>query len=143
MKSERERSPLDRAKPLRVPGQSLTEELDDVLHDHMLAPMLLAVFALVIAGLEWWRYYFDSKPNPMVYSTTAVACVLYAVYKILRNRKRVRQIRLGRDGERAVGQYLEWFRSAGFFVFHDVPNSDANVDHVLIGPKGGRQVGGA
>jgi hypothetical protein len=35
-----------------------------------------------------------------------------------------------------VAQYLEWFRSANFFVFHDIPSGDANVDHVLIGPKG-------
>lgn len=62
-------------------------------------------------------------------------CV-YAAYRVVRIRRHLHQLRLGRDGERAVAQYLEWFRTAGFFIFHDVPNGDANVDHVLIGPKG-------
>ena len=35
-----------------------------------------------------------------------------------------------------MAQYLEWFRSAGFFVFHDIPNGDANIDHLMVGSKG-------
>lgn len=136
MKSKQKRSPLDRMPPLRLAGQSLSEELDDVLHEQVLMPMLVALLMLLIAGLEWWRWYTNAKPNPVIYSIVAVACVLYAVYKYFRNRKKLFQIRQGRDGERAVGQGLEGFRAAGFFVFHDVPSGDANVDHVLIGPKG-------
>lgn len=43
---------------------------------------------------------------------------------------------LGRDGERAVGQYLERLREQGFQVFHDVVGERFNIDHVLIGEKG-------
>ncbi len=136
MKSNKDRSPLDRFAPLRVPGQSLTEELDDVFQDHVMAPYALAVLMVLIAGLEWWRYYADFKPSPIVFSIAALVCVGYAAYKIIRIRKKVRQIKLGRDGERAVAQQLEWLRRENFFVFHDVPNGDANVDHLLIGPKG-------
>ena len=64
-----------------------------------------------------------------------MACV-YAAVRIKLVRRRLKQLKTGRDGERAVAQYLEWFRTAGFFVFHDIPNGDANVDHLLIGPKG-------
>lgn len=45
-------------------------------------------------------------------------------------------MKLGRDGERAVAQYLEWFRTKDFFVFHDAPQGDSNIDHVLIGTRG-------
>lgn len=62
--------------------------------------------------------------------------VLYAIWSILRGRKHIRRIKLGRDGERAVADYLEWFRTSNYFVFRDVPNGDANLDHVLIGPSG-------
>lgn len=47
-----------------------------------------------------------------------------------------RNLKLGRSGERAVAQYLEWFRTKDFFVFHDVPQGDSNIDHVLIGTRG-------
>lgn len=127
---------MDRAKPLRVPGESIDAEIDTVLQDHIMSPLLLALFMLLIAGLEWWRYVTDMKPRPWIFSGAAVLACIYAAYRIYRIRLRLRQLYLGRDGERAVAQYLEWFRTAGFFVFHDVPNGDANVDHVLIGPKG-------
>ena len=53
MRSTNKRSPLDRARPLRVAGESLSNELNDVLYDHMLAPVLIAIFTMVIAGMEW------------------------------------------------------------------------------------------
>lgn len=136
MKSKKDRSPLDRFAPLRVPGQSASEQLDDVVSDHILGPFMIALFAVVMAGMEWWRFYAETKPNPIVYSVVAVAGVVYAAFKISLTRKHIRQLKLGRDGERAVAQQLEWLRRESFFVFHDVPNGDANVDHLLIGPKG-------
>lgn len=136
MDKNKERSPLDRAAPLRVAGQSLTEELDGFVYDHVLMPFFIAVFMVLCAGLEWFRYYQNLKPNPIAYSGVAVLAILYATVKIWRSRKHVRRMKLGRDGERAVAQYLEWFRSASYFVFHDIPNGDANVDHVLVGPAG-------
>lgn len=135
-KSPEGRSPFDRAAPLRVPGQSLEAEIGDVEYDHILTPLLLALFMVVIACLEWWRYMMNMKPNPWLFTGAAVLICVYAAYRVVRIRRHLHQLRLGRDGERAVAQYLEWFRTAGFFIFHDVPNGDANVDHVLIGPKG-------
>ena len=136
MKKTESRSPFDRAAPLRVAGQSLEDEIWNVEYDHVLSPILLALFMVVIACLEWWRYLLNKLPNPWVFTGVAVLVCIYAVYRVVRIRRRLHQLRLGRDGERAVAQYLEWFRTAGFFVFHDVPSGDANVDHVLIGPKG-------
>lgn len=136
MDKNKERSPLDRAAPLRVAGQSITEELDGFLYDHVLTPFFIALFMVIFACMEWFRYFQDLKPNPIAYSGVAVLAILYATIKIWRSRKHVRRMKLGRDGERAVAQYLEWFRSANYFVFHDIPNGDANVDHVLVGPAG-------
>jgi hypothetical protein len=136
MSRRKQRSPLDRAQPLRVAGQSLDEEIDSFSYDHLLSPMLLALMLAVMAALEWWRFLYDMKPNPLAYSLAALVGVAYAFYKVWRNRKKLKQLKQGRDGERAVAQYLEWFRSAGFFVFHDVPNGDANIDHLIVGPKG-------
>lgn len=136
MSRKKQRSPLERARPLRVPGQSLDEEMDDLAYDHLLAPLLLAVVMIVMAGLEWWRYLSNQKPNPVAYTVGALLTIVFAAYKVWRNQGKLRQLKQGRDGERAVAQYLEWFRSSGCFVFHDVPNGDANIDHLIVGPKG-------
>ena len=82
MDKNKEPSPLDRAAPLRVAGQSLTEELDDFLYDQVLTPLLLALFMVLIAGLEWFRYFQNLKPNPIAYSGVAVLAILYATVKI-------------------------------------------------------------
>lgn len=129
------RSPLI-AAPLRLPGQSLSDEMHDVGYDGMLAPLLLALFVTILAGLDWWRYAFNLKPSPWISTAFAVVVTAYAALRFTSTKKRLEQLKLGRDGERAVAQYLEWFRTGGFFVFHDIPNDGANIDHVLIGTRG-------
>lgn len=129
------KSPLKSA-PLRVPGQSLSEQLVDNSYDRIVAPYLFAVFLVCLAGLEWYRYYFNLPPSPWIFTAVAVAGVSWAAWKVRGGMARAKAIRQGRDGERAVAQYLERFRAQGFQVFHDVLNGDANVDHVLIGPRG-------
>jgi len=57
------KSPLT-AAPLRVAGQSLDEQIDDTLLDGLVAPFGMALFAVVLAGLEWWRYVTNAKPAP-------------------------------------------------------------------------------
>jgi Nuclease-related domain len=130
------RSPLDRMPPARSAGQSLTEEMDNVAYDHLLTPLMLAVYLVLMAAFEWWRWYKDMKPNPWVFTGAAVLAVVFAIYKVSRTRARLQNLKLGRDGERAVAEHLEWLRREDFVVFHDVPNGDANIDHVLIGPQG-------
>jgi len=129
------KSPLKRS-PLRVPGQSLSDELVDNAFDSIAGPYMIAVLLGVMAATEWVRWYFGSPPSPYLYSAIAVAGGLWSFWKVRRGMARAIQLRQGRDGERAVAQYLEWFRSKDFFVFHDVPTGDANIDHVLIGTRG-------
>jgi hypothetical protein len=133
--SGKRRSPLQ-FSPLRIPGQSLTDEIDDVSYDGFLSPLLLALVTIVLAGLEWWRYETNLKPSPWTFTVVAFLAAVYAAVRCVRTFRHLRNLKLGRDGERAVAQYLEWFRTAEFFVLHDVPNDDANIDHVLIGPRG-------
>ncbi len=51
-------------------------------------------------------------------------------------RKKLKELRLGRDGERAVGQFLERFNDGRGRVFHDIPAEDFNLDHVVISTHG-------
>jgi hypothetical protein len=134
-KRDARRSPL-RAAPLRVPGQSIDSELDDLITDEYMAPFLMALFGVLLAGFEWWRYFTDAKPSPWLLTALAAGVSVWAALRMRRALVRVRDLRLGRSGERAVAQYLEWFRTKDFFVFHDVPTGDSNIDHVLIGTRG-------
>jgi Nuclease-related domain len=55
---------------------------------------------------------------------------------VYRSLPRLRALKLGRDGEKAVGQFLDRLRERGYRIFHDVSGGNFNLDHVLIGPAG-------
>jgi hypothetical protein len=48
----------------------------------------------------------------------------------------IRNLSLGLDAEIAVGQELNYLMRDGYWVFHDFPAEDFNIDHVVIGKNG-------
>jgi hypothetical protein len=86
------RSPL-KDKPLRLPGQSVAEEREDLVEDAVAQPMMLALFFVLIATLEWWRVYTNMKPNPIVFSGAALVAVIYAGYRVRRALPKLRKLR--------------------------------------------------
>ncbi|PZD71279.1 hypothetical protein C1752_07299 [Acaryochloris thomasi RCC1774] len=131
----KKRSPL-KDQPLRLSGQSLDEELKRLLEDQGYPYAAAVVFSWVLAGLEVWKFYTTASPQPGAYIIVAMIATLLCIYQVLRVRQKARALVLGRDGERAVGQYLERLREQDFQVFHDVMGERFNIDHVLIGEKG-------
>src|SRR6266850_3617016 len=129
------RSPL-KDRPLRNPGQSLDDQIQDFTYDYMLWPTLLALFFVLLAALEWFRYLRTIPPSPRLYTFGAVAILAFAAYRVFKGLPRLHALKLGRDGEKAVGQFLESLRGRGYRVFHDVVGGNFNLDHVLIGPAG-------
>ncbi len=135
MRRSPRKSPI-KDKPLRNPGQSLEEHQLDLAFNKVLGPFLLAVFVLLLAALEWWRHFMSSPPQPWIFTVLAAAVVAYAGWQVAHAWPQIRALRQGRDGERAVGQYLDRLRAKGYEVFHDIVGDGFNVDHVLIGPAG-------
>ena len=129
------RSPL-KDKPLRNPGQSLDEQIRDLISDYAFGPVVFALFIVLITLFEWLEYYWSVPPKPFVYLFVAVPAVGYAVFRFFRVRRDVEALRQGRDGEKDVGQKLEALRKNGYQVFHDLIGDGFNIDHVLIGPSG-------
>lgn len=129
------KSPL-KDKPLRNPGQSLDERIRKVVDDYALFYVLMPAALLAFSLIEWFGSYFDAPRTPLVPTIMAVMALPIAVVGYFRKRSQLERLKLGRDGEMAVGQYLEKLRSGGAQVYHDIPGDNFNIDHVLITGSG-------
>ena len=130
-----ERSPI-KDRPLRNPGQSLEEERAAIWDEKLEPAAIMALVFVIVAMLEWVRWWRDLPPVPVLYSLVALILIAFATWRFRRHLPRLRAIRQGIQGEKAVGQFLERLREQGYQVFHDVVGPTFNVDHVLIGPAG-------
>jgi hypothetical protein len=133
-KSDEKRSPL-KDRPLRYPGQSLDNEIDRIRWNIAFYIGLVSIL-ITLAVYEWWHWYRDLPPQPIAAIVVAAVTVVYSYLKITQLRKQLSYLRLGRDGERIVGQALEELRQHGYAIFHDVVGTGFNVDHVVVSPKG-------
>ena len=133
--AQKKKSPL-KDRPLRYAGQSLDERIDNLFDDQILPYFMLSVFMVATAVMEWFRFFRNPKPSPLTISALALVVVLFTIYKVRKNIKKIKAIKQGRDGERAVGQYLEMLRENGHRIFHDILGDNFNIDHVIISRKG-------
>lgn len=123
--------------PLRDPGQSLRDQLDDLFVDTVAPWLTVAVFAIVLAILEWCRWWFGLPPAPIAATTVALAVSALASKKYTSAKRIAVDLRTGLKGERTTGQLLQVeLLPLGYQVFHDCCFDRFNVDHVAIGPGG-------
>jgi hypothetical protein len=111
----------------RVEIERLTDQIDPWLMMLVVIPALLAV--------SW------SLAKQTVVGTIVIFlfCAIASAFVQLRLTplvKRRAAFRLGYHGERYVAEELNQLTADGFRVFHDVPFTTHNVDHVLVGPGG-------
>jgi hypothetical protein len=121
------KSPL-KAKPLRNPG-------DSHINDHFL-DVLFAAGLCLLALFEWVGYLARTPRQPVALTCAAIVAVVVAGWRFVETRKQVKQLKMRRDGERCVGQFLERQRSSGGQVLHDIPADGFNLDHVVISSHG-------
>ena len=111
--------------------------MQDVIDDKVLTHILIACLMVYLAGFEWCRQYFNMKPAPKTFTVLVIPIIGYSIWRIINAMKEIEQLKLGRTGERAVGQLLEEkLRPMGCQVLHDIPFAGFNIDHVVIGPTG-------
>lgn len=128
------RSPL-KDTPLPEPGDSLQFMLLELI----VKIVAWTLFPILLWGLavgEWWDQVFKSPPAPWHATFLAVIGTGICVWQVRRLWGGFRRIKLGIDGERAIGQRIENLRVDGYSVFHDLCEEEWNVDHVLVGPGG-------
>jgi hypothetical protein len=129
------RSPL-KDPPVRTPGQSIEEQRRKLVDDRVIIPLLAAGIFGTVAMQEWLRHFTPRPPMPWLFTGLFAATVAFFIYRVIRTRRTLVRLKQARDGERAVGQYLERLRTDGYEVFHDVIGEGFNLDHVVIGPAG-------
>lgn len=129
------KSPI-KEKNLRNPGESVHNQLIDNMFDQVLFPAITIVMMLILLFLEWWRWYFELPPKPILLGIVITPIILYSSYKVFTGIRKSRFIRQGLDGEKAVGQYLDRLKENGAKVLHDIPGDRFNIDHVVINDRG-------
>lgn len=130
-----ERSPL-KDKPRRNPGQSLDEQITQLIYVDFSCTLLIFFYFLVITLLEWGRLFKPFPPQPLTFTVITLCILLYTIRSLRKTKIKVNNLRLGRDGEKATGQFLEKLRSRGCMVYHDIICGNFNLDHVIISEKG-------
>lgn len=129
------KSPL-KSKPLRNPGESLEFQLDNLINEEMLKYFLAAALFIIIAMTDWIRWFYPSTSSPWLITVIAFIAVLVAAWKIRSLIVKARNLKLGIDGEKAVGQYLDGMIEFGAKVLHDIPGTGFNIDHIVIHRNG-------
>lgn len=123
-------------KPLNNPAQSLEKRRSEILDDKLMPLLVMAAMMLAMTFLEWMRYFNPKSPNPIIWSLMTLIFIIYVIWRIWRFWPELRNLKLGIEGEKAVGQYLDKLREKGYQVFHDLQGEGFNVDHAIIGPTG-------
>jgi hypothetical protein len=129
------KSPL-RDRPLRLPGESLQEDLETLIENRVLFPIIFAVISIALAVDQWFFYLHPARGIPWLATLFSLGVVAFAAVCIARTMPRVRAMRLGRDGERIVAEQLDVLKGQGAAIFHDVLADGFNIDHIIISSKG-------
>jgi hypothetical protein len=106
------------------------------LLDQMMDHLFVVFVVVLVALLEWWRFFSKMAPHPGAWSIAAIAVSVWPIRKIIALRAERRSLEQGRDGERFVGQELEALRQKGFRILHDFGGEGFNIDHILMNEKG-------
>ncbi len=135
MKKARSKSPL-REPPLRLPGQSIDEQINRLLNEKLFKYLLLALVFFLLASVGWIQTLNESRLNPWLMSVVAAPVIAYCAFRFWRTVKGMQRLRLGRDGERVVAEQLDVLKRQGAIIFHDLIGDGFNLDHVVLSSQG-------
>ncbi|HIK18389.1 MAG TPA: NERD domain-containing protein [Leptolyngbyaceae cyanobacterium M33_DOE_097] len=133
--SHSRRSPLTN-NPLRNPGQSLDEEVNRLFQDDGFVWASSLIMSICWITYEWYRWLAKANPHPIGFTVVLLPYIIYAGFKLYRIKQKVKRLRIARDGEKAVGQFLSDLREQGYRIHHDILGKGFNIDHVIICDRG-------
>lgn len=124
---------------LRSPGESLREKIDELSLDIDTYLTLSMVSPLLIYAIFISQSYFSNKFsefNAVVFVITGTIVTAYFLWKLISKTNLRKKYLVGFDAESAAGQELNHLMRQNFWVFHDFPADNFNIDHVVIGNSG-------
>src|SRR5688572_11178191 len=86
------RSPLN-ARPLRNPGQSLDEEIQEAIDDQATSPFIAIAGLWVVAGVEWFGAWRDLPRQPWWFTIAALAATGWLAWRVYRVREHVGRLK--------------------------------------------------
>jgi len=135
------KNPIEYSKLLRNAGQSCDEEIDKIregMIDNLLFYSLffiIILFGILIFKVAYLNYF--SLGLPLLF-------FIILLLKISKAIKKIRNYKLGRDGERAVAQQLYNIArqvskaESNMRIYHDIVDNKKgfNIDHIVLSKKG-------
>lgn len=125
---------------LRPPGYTVGQTAESKLAEGVLSLMMAPFLAVMMFGVHAGQTaYFGQPESAWRTGFTTVVTLLgmgWLLRQGFRNLLEHRNYRLGWEGELAVAEALRPLHAKGFHIFHDVPATDFNIDHVVVGPSG-------
>jgi hypothetical protein len=136
---QRRRSPLTTSL-LRAPGQTLRDKIEDMRIDVGMETMLLMVVPMFpLAFFQIHAQVTGRLTSIWLLSVVAIPTLVFVAHqirKLIKASAEMDKLRLGLDGEIAVGQELQQLMLDGALVFHDLPAECFNIDHVVVAQQG-------
>jgi len=125
----------------RLPGQALREEREKLVDSLINDPAMLMCAGWLVLGIECVHVFAKTQPSIWIGVPFAICTTIYAVLKMRRAKRELRNYRKGEEGELIVAQAIEQnLIPKGYVVFHDIQlekdGKRSNVDHLLIGENG-------
>ena len=127
-------------KFFRSPGESLNRQIakiNDEIIKHLvwMITIPLMLYAYYISLLHSGTSKFSTSASK-VFFIAGIVFIAYCLFKLIKFLKLRRSYRLGYEGEIAVGQELNHLMRDGYFVYHDFPAGNFNIDHIVVGSPG-------
>ncbi|MBI5641176.1 MAG: hypothetical protein HZA17_12190 [Nitrospirae bacterium] len=92
----------------------MDEEINRIFDEKIGFHFLIVIFFIALTLFEWYRWFLKISVNPNTYSTVlATLIVAYSIRKIYILKKCIRRLQMARNGERIVGESLEFLREKG------------------------------
>jgi uncharacterized membrane protein len=118
---------------LRPPGESCRLKLDELV-EKSITRILLFVAPIPVALSAYYAHV--SIVTCIILLVLSFAFTLFMTKGLWEVAIKIRNYRLGFEGERAVGQEINQALSFGCKVYHDIQFEGYNIDHVIIAPSG-------
>src|SRR5690554_1844932 len=119
-------SPL-KSKPLRNPGESLDRKMIDIFDKSVFHVVIIAVIGTTIIQ-AWLAWYNQKIADPLVISIVLSPVIVFSLARMYLTFREAKRIKLGRDGEKAVGQFFDrlLFIAAKVFLIIEVKTFNLN-----------------